>query len=296
MKITKAIIPAAGFGTRFLPVTKTVQKEMLPLLTRPTIDYVVEDCVNAGITDIIFIVKEGDTQIRHYYSEDLTLKRYLERMKKADKYELVADLHTKANFHFVEQKESDPYGTAVPVILAKDHVINEDAFLVLMGDDLFYNADGTNEVARMIEYFEKSGAQGMVTCLDVPKRFVVKYGIAEYREENGFKYLTNQIEKPEPDQVTSTLATISKYIYTPKIYKYFEGQQLDPKSGELYLTDTYKKLAKDEKMVLYPPKGEYLDSGYLWGWLKANLVLARKDEVLWGEILNFVETEIKNGK
>lgn len=291
MKIKKAIIPAAGYGTRFLPITKTVQKEMLPILQKPVIDYVVDDCLAAGIEEIIFVVKDQDEQIRHYYSEDEYVKRYLEKMNKFEKYAPIANLHTKAKFTFVVQKESDPYGTAVPVMLAKDEVINEEAFLVLMGDDFFYHADGSSEVADMIKLFKDSNAQGLVTTINVSRDVISKYGIADYREENGFRYLTKQVEKPEPDEITSTLATISKYIYTPKIYKYFEGQQPDPKTGEMYLTTTYTALAQDEKVVLHTPKGEYLDSGYLSGWLKANLTLAKKDAALWQELKDFVNQD-----
>lgn len=291
MKITKAIILAAGYGTRFLPITKTVQKEMLPLLQRPFIDYVVDDCIKAGVTDIIFVVKENDVQIRHYYAEDQYLKRYLDKMHKPEKYLPVADLHTKAKFTFVEQHESDPYGTAVPVLLAKEHLINEEAFLVIGGDDYFYNEDGSSEMAKMIELFNASGAEGLVTCIDVPRELISKYGIATYREENGFKYLTKQVEKPEPNQVNSTLATISKYIFTPKIYTALEGQELDAKSGELYLTTAYDKLAQNEKVVLYNPSGEYLDAGYLAGWLKANLSLAHANSELWEQIKTYVNSK-----
>ncbi len=288
MKINKAIILAAGYGTRFLPITKTIQKEMLPLLQRPWIDYVVDDCIKAGVTDIIFVVKEQDTQIRHYYSEDGYTKRYLERMNKSDKYIQIADLHTKARFTFVEQTEQDKYGTAVPVLLAKKHVINEDAFLVIGGDDYFYNSDGTSEVANMIDTFNKSNASGLVTCINVPKSLIGKYGIADYREEDGYKFLIKQVEKPEPDEINSTLATISKYIFTPKLYDYLEGQELDKKSGELYITTAYAKYAQDYNVVLHSPTGRYLDSGYLLGWLKSNLTMAKEDPELWKEVKDFI--------
>jgi UTP--glucose-1-phosphate uridylyltransferase len=292
MKITKAIIPAAGVGTRFFPVTKTIQKEMLPILNRPWIDYVIEDCLKAGIKEIIFVINEHNQQIRQYYTEEPFLKRYLERMHKMDRFELIRDLHTKADFHFVEQKESDQYGTAVPVKLAQPFVEHEDAFLVLMGDDFFYHADGTSETALMIETFEKSEASGLVTYMDVPRELVHKYGIAEYREENGFRYLINQHEKPEPGTINSTLATLSKYIFTPELFKYMEGQQPDARSVEMYITHTYTALAQEHKVVLYSPSGRYLDGGYLLGWLKANLILAKDDPEIREELIKLIEEEV----
>lgn len=293
MKITKAIIPAAGVGTRFLPITKSIQKEMLPILNRPWIDYIVEDCIKAGIKDITFVVNEQNEQIKHYYSEESFLKRYLEKMHKMERYELIKNIHSQAEFHFVEQKESHPYyGTAVPVKLAQKYVENEDAFLVLMGDDFFYNADGSSETAKMIDVFNESGAMGLVTCLDVPTELVHKYGIAEFREEDGYRFLTNQMEKPAPETINSTLATLSKYIFTPQIFECMENQEPDKKSGEMYITHTYTALAQKGKVVLYTPEGRYLDGGYLLGWLKANLIIAKNDPQIREELIKLIEEEI----
>lgn len=294
MNIKKAIIPAAGFGTRFLPITKTIQKEMLPILSKPIIDYLVDDCVNAGIEEIIFVVNENDDQIQDYYSENLYFKRYLERMNKADRYGLIGNIHSKAKFTFVFQKESDLYGTAVPVWLAKDFVKDEEAFLVVMGDDYFFNADGSNDIAKMIEEFKNSEAKGLVSCIKVPKELVGKYGIAEFREENGFKYLTNQIEKPKPEEVNSNFVTISKLIFTPEIYKFINLDDVDKKSGELFLTTAYTKFAQENKMVIYEPSGEYLDSGYVIGWLKANNIVAKNNPVIWEELKPFLQELLKD--
>ncbi len=294
MKITKAIIPAAGSGTRFLPITKTIQKEMLPILAKPFIDLVVDDCISAGITDIIFVIKEGDTQIQDYYSENFRLKAYLEKMGKLDKYAKVEQIHKKAKFTFVTQKDSDHYGTSTPVKLCYDLVKDEEAFLAFYGDDLFLSNSGQSMIPSMIEEFTNSNAAAAITCIDVPKRFVSKYGIAEYREENGHKFLTRQVEKPDPEAVNSTFVTISKFIFTPKIFKYLDEQELDGKLGEMLITTAYSALAQDEKMLLFTPKDcEYLDSGYAWGWLKANLIMAKKDKVLWQEVTDFVKAEFK---
>jgi UTP--glucose-1-phosphate uridylyltransferase len=290
MKIKKAIITAAGYGTRFFPVTKAVQKEMLPLLSKPIIDYLVDDCIKAGVEEIIFVVNENNDQIRQYYSEDQRLLRYLTKMGKMDKYQKISDLHTKAKFTFLTQQESDVYGTAVPVMLAKDHVINEEAFLVLMGDDFFINEDGSSEVARMIEVFTQSKADGMITCIQVPHEEVHKYGIAEFKEEGGYRYLTSQLEKPQPHEVTSNIVTISKYIFKPSIYKYFSNQKPDERSGEMYLTTTYSAMAQKEKVLLYEPQGKYIDSGDPAIWLNANLYLAKQNPDVWSKVSEYIKT------
>ena len=289
MKIRKAIVTAAGFGTRMFPITKSVQKEMMPILERPIIDYIVNDCVAAGIEEIIFIVSQHDHSVEHYYSEQTYILDYLKKLNKSEKYAPIANLHTKCKFTFEVQGDDLPYGTAVPVMLAEPHVKDEEAFLILMGDDFFYHEDGGSEIKAMLETFEKSGAEGLITAIKVAPELVCKYGIATYKEENGNKYLLDQVEKPEPGEVDSDLATISKYIFTPAIFKYFEGQQLDTKSGELYFTYTYRAMAKEHNVVLHEAQGKYLDCGYLLGWLQANLIMAKSRPELWAELKNLLK-------
>ncbi len=274
MKIRKAIITSAGFGTRFLPITKTIQKEMLPVLNRPLIEYVVNDCILAGIEEIIFVVSEHNTQLKHFYSENDRLKDYLERMHKSQLYPSVEALHTKARFTFVVQKDAEQYGTATPVKLAQEHVQDEDAFIVFMGDDFVYNADGSSEAARMIASFTSSGAAGLATCIEKPDNVLHKYGIAEVEKRETHTFLKNLIEKPATGTAPSNLANISKYIFTPHIFELLARQQPNPQSGELYITDTVLTLAQEQDVVIHTPHGEYLDGGYLGGWLKANLTVA----------------------
>ena len=288
MKIKKAIITCAGFGTRFLPISKTIQKEMLPVLDRPIIDYVVEDCVKAGIEDIIFVVSEYNRQLAHFYSENPRIHNYLAKNQKLDLYEKISSLHTKANFHFVRQKDTDPYGTAVPVILAKDYVKDEDAFLVLMGDDFIYQPGERSEISMMIEAFEKSGAKGLITCIEKPTELLNKYGVVKSMVDGEFKFMEEIVEKPELGKAPSNLANISKYIVGPEIWSILEKQTIDPKSGELYITDTIQALAKLEKVLVYTPQGEYFDGGYLLGWLIANLRVAKDHPEFWSEIKAFV--------
>ena len=138
MKITKAIIPVAGYGTRFLPITKTINKTMLPVLNRPVVDYVVEDCVKAGIKDILFVILPGEIQLRDYYSRNQKLEDYLLDRKAQDKYEAIADVHKQANFHFIEQPQDGRYGSAIPVLLGQEFIEHDEAFLVYMGDDFIF--------------------------------------------------------------------------------------------------------------------------------------------------------------
>lgn len=284
MNIKKAIITSAGFGTRFLPITKTIQKEMLPILNRPLIDYIVEDCIKAGITEIIFVISEHNNQLIHFYRENHRLYEYLKRMNKIPMYEQVKHLHEQATFTFVKQKDSDTYGTATPVKLSKEHVINEEAFLVFMGDDFIFNTDGSSEAQRMIDVFTQSGAEGLATCVEKPDSLLNKYGIAEIKTDNNFTFLTNLIEKPSLGTAPSNLANISKYIFTPKIFDIIEHQSVNQNSGELFITDSITQLAQNNLVVIHKPVGEYLDGGYVMGWLKANLLVAKSQPELQAEL------------
>lgn len=280
MKIRKALITSAGFGTRLLPITKTIQKEMMPILNRPLIDYVVEDCVKAGIEEIVFVISEHNTQVKHFYQENKRLFSYLEKMHKLDLYSQVENLHNQAKFTFILQSDEDQYGTATPLKLAQEQLKSEDAFLVFMGDDFIYNADGSSEAARMIATYENSKAEALATCIERNDDELHRYGIAEISHKNGHAYLKKLVEKPAPGTAPSNLANISKYIFSPAVFEVINSQPVDQKSGELYITDTISIIAQNHPVVIHTPAGQYLDGGNTAGWLHANLVVAKADPSL----------------
>jgi UTP--glucose-1-phosphate uridylyltransferase len=288
MQIKTALITAAGFGTRFLPITKTIQKEMLPIMDRPLIDYVVEDLVKAGVEKIIFIISEHNMQLIHYFRENQRLYSYLEEMGKLEQYEKVKYIHEQAEFVFIRQPDSALYGTATPVLLAEDELKDEPAFFVFMGDDFIYQPGEGSAAKQMAEVFEQSEAEGLVTCIEKPESELSKYGVAKLKSENGFQFLATLIEKPAPGTAPSNLANISKYIFKPNVFEILKHQKPDPKSGELYITDTATLLAQDHQVVVYKPAGEYLDGGNPLGWLKANLTVAFQDPKIKQEIGQFL--------
>lgn len=293
MKITKALITAAGNGTRFFPITKTVQKEMLPLLNRPLIDYVVDDCLKAGIKEIILVVRENDSLIRRYYSANPDLQRIFQKLGKPEKYQQLAQIHSKASFIFVNQSENDPYGTAVPLRIARPHLETEEAFLVMMGDDFIYYPDQESSTAReLINLMKTTRAGAAMTCIPVPAATARKYGIAEVVKKNGRYYLKTLIEKPSPGKTSSTLANISKYAFTPQVFKVLAKQKPEAKSGELMITDTLLALAKKSPVAVHLSSGEYLDCGYPAGWLKANLTLALANSSSAGDLTAFLTEKL----
>ncbi|MBU0974625.1 hypothetical protein KKD03_02905 [Patescibacteria group bacterium] len=290
--IKKALITCAGFGTRFLPIAKTIQKEMLPVLNRPIIDYIVDDCISAGIEEIILVVKESENKlVEHYYKEHRSLRQHLKKMGKYEKYKDKLLLHEKTKFRFVTQTIADKYGTSIPVELAKKYLKDEEAFLVFMGDDFIYNPDGKNETRAMIELFNSSNSKGLVTCITRSEEELYKYGIAVVKKENGFTYLNNLVEKPEPGTAPSNLANISKYIFTPDIFDIIANQKPNEASGEYYITDSATTLAKDSNVCIYTPSGRYLDGGNVLGLLKANIVVASNDLELKDELQEFIKKE-----
>lgn len=294
LMIKKALITSAGFGTRFLPISKTIQKEMLPVLTRPIIDYIVSDCVAAGIEEIIIVVKEGENRlVEHFYMEHKSLEQHLTQMGKLEKFHDKIHQYDNIKFTFVPQTVDDNYGTAIPVKLAKKHLENEAAFLVFMGDDFIYNQNGKSEAKAMMEMFEKSGSKGLVTCITKPDEELYRYGVAEVLKENGFTYLKNLVEKPEAGKAPSNLTNISKYILTPDIFEIIENQKPNEANGEFYITDSVSELAKSSDVCIYTPSGRYLDGGNLINWLKANIVVAKSDPDLAEELKQFVKAEFE---
>ncbi len=274
MSIRKAVITCAGFGTRFLPVTKALQKEMLPILNRPVIDYTVSACVEAGVEEIIFVIRAGETQVKEFYSESLRLKAYLEKMGKMSLYPAIEKLHTQAKFTFIEQPADALYGTGTPVKLAKEHLGHEDAFLVLMGDDFVYNRGEAAHIQQMIELYNRLKPAGVMSCIRRPDELLSKYGIAATYTENEAMYVRTVVEKPAPGTAPSNLANISKYVLTPAALEILETQPLNAVHHELQITDTVTALAATQHVAVCVPEGEYLDCGYPEGWLHANQVVA----------------------
>ncbi len=288
MAIRTALITASGFGSRFFPVSKSVQKEMLPVLNRPVLDYLVDDCIAAGITNIILTVREGQPLVPYYYTEQPAVKQFFDERGWGEKYAALETLHNKATFTFVTQSHEDGYGTGVPVRLAQKYLENEEAFLYLTGDDFTYSGQGSSSASQLMSVWEETRAAAVLSCREVESELTHKYGIVETREEGGKQFLTTFIEKPAQGTTASRLANISKYVFTPSIFPLLENQGVDQKSGELYVTDTVLSLSKQQPVAVHVPQGDYLDCGNVAGWLKANLKLASADPALWGELSAYV--------
>ena len=264
--VTKAIISVAGWGTRRLPITKAIDKCMLPVGNRPIVDYVVRDCIKAGITDIIFVVNKGNTQLKDYYSVNERLDEYLTYNQKIDMLELA---HPPANikFTYVEQDSNDKYGTAIPVALAFKHVLKGETVAVLGGDDFIWNADGSAELLRLLAGTPEGGSSMLTTT--VPIEEVQKYGVVQFDEQTGA--FVGIVEKPHPSQAPSNQINISKYILNydmlTRIYNY---AQLEV-TGEFYIIEPIRMgVIEGQQLSVIPAVGQYMDCGNVHGWLHAN--------------------------
>lgn len=269
--ITKAIIPVAGWGTRRLPITKAVEKCMLPVGNRPLVDYVVQDCVAAGITDIYFVVSEGSTQLQAYYDNNEVLNNYLRANGKEDYLPRVAPI-TGVKLHYITQDTSGKYGTAIPVALVAPHIPEDESVVVLMGDDFIYNRDGSSETARLLEATPAGG--NAMLGVNVPLEQVNRYGVIEM---NGNDEFVRIVEKPQPGVAPSTLINVSKYVFNSDMLRHIaEYAQVDLGGSEYLITEPINHyIHGGGTFKVVPATGQYLDGGTVEGWLHANNVVAQ---------------------
>ncbi|MCX7774162.1 MAG: UTP--glucose-1-phosphate uridylyltransferase GalU [Clostridia bacterium] len=277
MKVRKAIIPAAGLGTRFLPATKAQPKEMLPIVDKPTIQYIIEEAIASGIEDILIITGRGKRAIEDHFDRSLELE---EELRKKGQEELLAQVREIANLvdiHYIRQKE--PKGLGHAIHCAKAFIGNEP-FAVLLGDDI---VDAEKPcLKQMIEVYDEYRTT-ILGVQHVAAEDVSKYGIVSGKEvdERIFKVKT-LVEKPERDQAPSNLAILGRYIITPTIFQYLERAK-PGKGGEIQLTDSLCDLANKEAMYAYDFIGRRYDVGNRLGFLEATVEFALKREDLKGE-------------
>ena len=275
MDIKKAIIPVAGWGTRRLPITKTIEKAMLPIGNRPLVDYVVEDCYKAGIKDVYIVIDEKPfSQVKNYYENNPVLDKYLIDRGKEDRVALADTSREGMTIHFFPQKEvNERYGNAGPVAqVVEEFQINEPT-AVLMGDDFSYNADGSSDLKCMIDSMSDPTESAMLAT-EIPQEDVEKYGVLQV--EDGL--LKGIYEKPTPEKAPSNLINISKFVMSAdllqRVVEYYNSHDFGPKDQEYLITDPIIEYIKaGEKLRVFPIQGEYLDGGSLEGWLHANNVI-----------------------
>jgi UTP--glucose-1-phosphate uridylyltransferase len=287
--IKKAVIPAAGFGTRFLPATKSQPKEMLPIVDKPTIQYVVEEAVEAGITDILMIIGKGKRAIEEHFDRNMELEYQLEEKKQFELLEEVRSITNLADIHFIWQKELNGLGDAIRYA---QHHVNNEPFAILLGDTLIESRYGS-VTRQLIEVFDKY--KGSVVALEEVEREVVsRYGIigGSEVEENVFK-VSDFIEKPSIEEAPSNLAIASRYIFTPKIFDYLKLVQ-PGKNNEIQLTDAMHLMLQDYNMYGLRFEGIRYDIGNKLDFLKTNVIYGSKREDLGADFIAWLKQFVDN--
>ncbi len=280
--IKKAVIPAAGFGTRFLPATKAVPKEMLTIVDIPVVQYVVEEAVSAGITDIILVISAGKRAIEEHFDTNFQLRQRLSQQGKKRELAILERLEGLADIHFVWQKEQKGLGDAI--YCARHHVGGEP-FAVLLGDTLIHSQ--MPAIKRLVDAYDKYGASAVLTE-EVARERVCRYGILDVREaQDGFMKVLDLVEKPSADQAPSNYAVASRYVFTPEIFGYIE---ITPpgKGGEIQITDAMRLLVKDLPMYAAVLQGKRYDIGEKLGFVTANIEYALRDPEIAQQLMRYI--------
>jgi UTP--glucose-1-phosphate uridylyltransferase len=279
MKIRKVVVPVAGWGTRSLPATKNVPKEMLPVYKKPTVQYVVEEAMQAGLTDVVFVNNQNKRIIEDHFDYNLALEDLLKRIGNESMLAEVRKVAEMVNIISVRQKKQLGLGHAV---LCAREVIKDEPFAVMVGDDLLFDRDpGIKQLMEVA----RSENMPVVGVVEVPREKVDRYGILQAEEfAPGMFRVRGMMEKPHPDEAPSRLAMIGRYVLTPEIFDHLEN--LAPgKGGEIQLTDAMQLLAKENRLLAVKLKGKRFDTGDWVDYLSANIYFALQDKGLRDELI-----------
>jgi len=286
--IRKALLPVAGLGTRMLPITKVVPKELLPILNRPTIEYIVQEIIQSGLDTIIFVISSGKEGIVDYFDINLSLRKFLEERNKVELLRLVESVESKVdNLVTVRQKKPEGLGHAV---LMGESLIGDEPFAVILGDDLV--ASDVPCLKQMLSAYLELSAKyedvSLIALEEVPREDVSKYGIVDgERVSENLIRMRRVIEKPSLEEAPTNYAIIGRYIFTPKVFEHLK--RIPKRGGEYQLTDAIQGLIEDGYPVFgFFFKGMRLDTGNLKGYLKAILYYALQDPELKEVVLEMI--------
>lgn len=286
MKVKKAVIPAAGYGTRLLPASKAIPKEMIPIVDRPTIQYVIEEAIEAGIEEVLIITSKNKQEIEDHFDRDLELEMVLKEKEKYDIKKEVDRISNMIDIHYVRQKEQKGLGHAIS---CAETFVGDDPFAVILGDDLVVSQKPA--IGQLMEVYEDKEAP-ILGVQDVPEKNVNKYGIVKYKEKQGKSYLLeDMIEKPAVEKAPSNLAILGRYVITPDIFPIIENTSRG-KGGEIQLTDALKTLSEKRDVYAHNFTGERYDVGNKMGFLRATVEFALNREEFATEFEDYLKNLI----
>lgn len=283
--VKKAIIPAAGLGTRFLPVTKAMPKEMLPIVDKPTIQYIIEEAVESGIEDIIIVTGKGKRAIEDHFDHNFELEDNLVKKEKFDLLDKVKE-STNVDIHYIRQKE--PKGLGHAVWVARKFIGNEP-FAVMLGDDIVQAE--TPGLRQLIQQFEETQSS-VVGVQQVPDSETSRYGIVDPSTIEGRRYQVNNfVEKPAPGTAPSNLAIMGRYVFTPEIFDFLDRQHVGA-GGEIQLTDAIQMLNEVQSVYAYDFEGKRFDVGEKLGFLTTNIEFALQNEEIRDELMAYLVEKV----
>lgn len=284
MKVRKAVIPAAGFGTRMLPASKSVPKEMLPIYDKPTLHHIVKEVVDSGITDILIIISKDKGSIEDYFDVNFELEYELNK-KSSEISREIHELSKMANIYTIRQKKKNGLGDAIKYA---ESFVGDEPFAILLGDDIIYNtSDELPCIKQMADIYEKEEAP-VLGVQEVSWEDVSKYGIVNgEKTSDRITEVESLVEKPSREEATTNLAILGRYIVTPDIFPILHETK-PGKNNEIQLTDALNKLAEKRKMIAYDFIGKRYDVGNKLGFVKATVDFALNDEKIKDELLEFL--------
>jgi UTP--glucose-1-phosphate uridylyltransferase len=284
-KVRKAIIPAAGLGTRFLPATKAQPKEMLPIVDKPTIQYIIEEAVASGIDDIIIVTGRGKRAIEDHFDKSYELEETLAKKGKYDVLEEVQSISKLANIHYIRQKE--PLGLGNAIACAR-RFIGDEPFAVLLGDDIVHSP-GKPCLKQLVEVYERYNSS-VIGVQEVSEQDVSKYGVISINQseiEDGVYHINDLVEKPKQEEAPSNYAIMGRYVLRPEIFEILENQKAGA-GGEIQLTDAIKTLNQIQMVVGYEFEGERHDVGDKFGFVRATVQYALEREDLREQVIEYL--------
>jgi UTP--glucose-1-phosphate uridylyltransferase len=280
MKITKAVIAVAGYGTRFLPATKVQPKEMLPIVDKPVVQYLVEEAVASGITDIILVTRSGNQALEDHFDSSRELEIHLEAQGKMRELEEVQRIPALANFIYVRQTKDMPYGNGTPLLCAKSLIHPDEAVVYMFGDDIVKSEVPCAK--QLIDVYDECHPAAVIAVQEVPAQEVSRYGVPKLKSGTDRNELEYIVEKPSPANAPSNLAQLGRFVLSYKIIDLLEDlkeglKKEDSKgggNGELWLTDAIDRLAATDTVIVHPIEGKWLTTGDPLSFLKTTVEFA----------------------
>lgn len=271
MPITKAIIAVAGYGTRFIPATKVQPKEMLPIVDKPVVQYLVEEAVASGITDVVLVTRSGNQALEDHFDSSRELELHLEAQEKWQELEEIRRISSLANFIYIRQGNEMPYGNGTPLLCAKSLIHCDEAVVYMFGDDIVKSKVPCAK--QLIEVYERYCPEAVIAVQEVPSDEIHRYGVVKLKESTDRNQLEYIVEKPSRDKAPSNLAQLGRFVLSHRIIDELENLRVG-KGGELWLTDAIGQLAKTDPVLVHPIEGTWFTTGDPLRFLKTTVAFA----------------------